>query len=331
MDGEPKRLSNNNSTTSTNDASGPIVVLFGAGASIHTEGIVPHSPPLGVKLFPAMQRWSSRWQSLWVPTADVFKQSFEKGMDFLFDTYEMAIQDKVPGVPSPHSVMQDLARYFLQFNLDNSATDPYSTFLRDCAAAGLLSRCVFITLNYEYLLEQALILRGMRPRVLRPHGGCRLVAKRGGKILMSDRRAIGRGYNAISARVRLCPPDVVLKLMEPPLGHYPCMAAYATGKWGQVAMRYMYRVRTRYAAQIERASLIVVVGARPWQADEHVWKPISNGLAPLLYVGARTGFDSWCDIARSDRVNTWVGDRFVRDRAALIDQMSSHLERPRPM
>lgn len=297
------------------------MVLFGAGASYHSAGILPERPPLGVDLFSALQDWSPRWRGLWYLSADPFKLSFEQGMDFLFKTYPNAIQDAAPGIPSPHAVMQDLARFFLRYRLDGSASDPYSLFLTALSRAGILDRCGFATLNYEHLLEDAMCRAGLVPAVLRPHGGCQLVASSGSRVLIHHQRAMGRGFYSKSQRATRRTALEVERLMVPPSGMYPCMAAYATGKFGQVGLDYMGRIRARFASRVARAEVLVVIGAKPWPADTHVWKPLSDSPAPLLYVGGADDFNKWTRCARPCASNLWISDKFVDSIDALVEEM----------
>lgn len=100
----------------------PHLVLFGAGASHGSRGIVPVPPPLGKDLFATLQRaFPVTWGTIGAELLPAFEQHFEEGMQALMSVYPGAIQDRVPGAPSPHHLMQDMARFFLSFELATAA------------------------------------------------------------------------------------------------------------------------------------------------------------------------------------------------------------------
>ena len=151
----------------------PRLVLFGAGASYGSAGIVPVSPPLGKDLYLALRRaFPASWGALSADLSGLFDRHFEKGMVELMQLYPKAVQPLRDGAPSPHALMQDIARFFLTFELAQGGQDLYSRFL--CALLrspnGMATH--FATLNSEHLLEQAMVRLGLKPAVLRPHGGC---------------------------------------------------------------------------------------------------------------------------------------------------------------
>lgn len=44
-----------------------------------------------------------------------------------------------------------------------------------------------------------------------------------------------------------------------------------------------------WADWVGKTALVIPIGVRPWLADVHVWNPIIQSTAQILYVGGRDG------------------------------------------
>jgi len=154
-----------------------LAVLMGAGASFGCGNVDPEAPPLGNQLFEKLKRaLPDSWGSLLTSDEnDVFRCDFEQGMA------------QIRRKPAAQRLLIDMALYFSTFR----ATGPncYSRLLE------LLDRtpdlqCVFCTLNYDLLLEQAITSNGRSlwtlgrtvgvvgpppVAVLKPHGSCNYI------------------------------------------------------------------------------------------------------------------------------------------------------------
>ena len=205
------------------------VVLFGAGASAFCGGVRPRNPPLGTDLFAELVRYSPTvWGTMSQDVQARFTTDFESGMRWIWGKYPIAIQSKIPGVPSPYALMRTMAAYFLQFKADGTGSDLYSRFVNVLHHHNKLDRVRLATLNYEGLLESGLAALGNPLHVLRPHGAANWWVE-GSVLLVGRGRAIGAGFNCIGRRVRAIPRNAILERMEKE-GKYPAMAIYMPEK-----------------------------------------------------------------------------------------------------
>lgn len=152
-----------------------LTFLFGAGASAGAGSILPERPPLGAELFKELRRLCPRtWGSLSASMATDLELDFEAGMGRVAE--EMSVV-----VPS---LMRDMAVYFIQFRSIGRGS-LYDRLIRDLEERGLLGSAVFSTLNYECILEYALLEAGLQidyfgnsgigvQQILKLHGSCNM-------------------------------------------------------------------------------------------------------------------------------------------------------------
>ncbi|NNE47778.1 MAG: hypothetical protein HKN37_14080 [Rhodothermales bacterium] len=303
--------------------SAPRFVLFGAGASYGSPGIVPVSPPLGRNLYPALRRaFPATWGAFSNDLVPQFESHFEQGLAALMRLYPGAVQPLRDGAPSPHALMKDMARFFLAFELAPGRQDLYSRFLMSLLRSPNGTATAFATLNYEHLLERAMSGLGLKPKVLRPHGGCQLWPISGGIIRAGQGRAIGAGMHSISARVRAAPSSRIhQRLNELDQARYPCMAMYMPGKNTQVGQRYLRRMQARFRERVAESRTVVLIGVRPWDEDTHLWPSIYSTSARVLYVGSDEDYRILASNRGRTRATLHIGDRFARVLDVLADEM----------
>ena len=70
-------------------------------------------------------------------------------------------------------------------------------------------------------------------------------------------------------------------------GLYPAMAHYAPGKEVQISEHSIQKVQDLYAAAVAAAESVGVIGVRPNVEDGHVWTPLAETPARILYVQQR--------------------------------------------
>ncbi len=287
------------------------LVLFGAGASFASPGILPVSPPLGGQLYGMLARaFPGTWGALGARLQRGFEAHFETGMAMLWSLYPKALAELKPGAPSPHLLMQDMARFFLSFRVIPGQHDLYSKLLLELHKTGKLLGTRFATLNYEHLLEQAMRYLKLRPQVLRPHGGCQFWVKRGGK-LFSQGRALGQGLHCISSRIKPLPAQATADLLNvPQQAQYPCMAIYVQGKLTQMGQRYLWRVQARFGRRALSARSVALIGVRPWVSDTHIWGPIIKTEGRVLYVGGENDYQQLVQHRGNRRFSAMVSNNF---------------------
>lgn len=298
------------------------VVLFGAGASFGSPAILPTPPPLGTDLYGLLAKaFPQSWGAVSEELERKFKEHFEIGMGALWSMYPAAVSSLKLGAPSPNVLMQDLTRFFISFRIAPNQQDIYSRFLIKLWSCSKGDDTCFATLNYEILLEQAMSTLGLKPRVVRPHGGCHLWTKKGGNIYGTN-KALGQGLNSVSSRIKTFPVQVINELLNKPnQAKYPCIAIYVEGKVTQMGQRYLWRIQNRFHRYIFECESVVLIGVRPWPKDYHVWNSIFETKAKVFYVGGQKDYATLKQHRGQDRQTCFVSDHFenvVEDLVEII-------------
>jgi len=162
-----------------------IVILFGAGASYGPGHVLPQAPPLGVNLYDALAaQYPKDWGSeshlgkMW---ASQLRDDFERTM------YEEVLP-KVSSLPLLEWHRR-VAEFFATYRVDGSGQDMYSLLLSGLRTTGLVGQVTFGSLNYDCLLEQAMLglqlttdytLKALASQgsvpVAKIHGSCNFIA-----------------------------------------------------------------------------------------------------------------------------------------------------------
>lgn len=297
-----------------------IVFLFGAGASHGAGGIIPEKPPLGSALFSELARiHSGSWGSLPGPMKAMFGDNFEKGMA---EVYQQA------GVAIPQ-LMREMAIYFAQFRPVTSDC-LYRRLVRDLKGSRMAQRSIFSTLNYECALEFSLNAEGetisyfeQEPVKSWPtwklHGSCNFFSK---ELQASPGVFFGTGVIVEGGIQALPSIDDVLRhcLVETALA--PVMNLYMQGKPLAVSPSVIRQIQAWWTQAILSASKVVVVGVYPNMEDDHLWKPLSETQAQLLFIGAEKAFQDWLAAHRQNH-SLYLGSRFSDSYDKLISNLSS--------
>jgi hypothetical protein len=298
------------------------VVLFGAGASFGSPAVLPVPPPLSADLYRVLAKaFPDSWGGVSDELQLKFEDHFETDMGALWDMYPAAVSPLIPGAPSPHRLMQDMARLFMSYHLAPGGHDLYTRFMIELRNASKGKDTSLSTLNYEHLAEQAMEKLDLKPQILRPHGGCRFWPRRGGH-LFGFGRAVGQGMHSVSSRIRLLPCNAIQRqLNKPGQSQYPCMAMYLEGKVTQMGQRYLWRAQDRFARRVLSANTVTLIGVRPWPPDTHIWQPIFETKATVLYVGGENDFKVLRKCRPDDRESVFVADRFEECIGDLVKRM----------
>lgn len=203
-----------------------------------------------------------------------------------------------------------MALHFLDFTLGSN--NCYRTLARKARGA------IFATLNYEWLLDEALIelgsVRGImgerqpgRAILLKLHGAANLVPD----IQHVSHIEISCYIEAIAAEVsyleRSEAKEIVSKFGP---GGAPCMALYAPGKPVLYSAEVVRRIQSDFVTELANARQVFIVGAKCWPADEHLWTPLADAAARLIFVNpddvGRAEFLKWAAAERPERrSNVW--------------------------
>jgi len=279
-----------------------IAFLFGAGASKGAGHITPKPPPLGGELYSELTpRFPDSWGTLPNERDALFHAHFKVGMDHLWK-HESS---------DASLLLSEMALYFSEFEPSTDGSDNYSQLLGWLNNRNLISKTAFATLNYECLLDVAAnrqdlkIAHNATPGLSRPghpplgnvliwkpHGACNLLPQ-----VEVYRGRFDMSADALNRSAYYKGPLRVLRLVEVRnryLSRYslpPAMSLFAPGKFTPVASEYVNSQRQEWGGWARTANLIVIIGAHPLLADDHVWQPIIESKVSVLYVGGTDGGD----------------------------------------
>jgi len=264
------------------------LILFGAGASYGSDTV--GTPPLGGQLFDELQRFNpDAWGTISGDLATEFRADFEQAMKLV----------------APHALaplQRAMAAFF--FRYQPAASNRYVQLVRRMKAAHWSG--AVCTLNYERLLELSVGLNGMQPVVgqpsdpgrslelCMPHGCCHLFCD-------SVRASAG----AVSFDAFAISTDGPVKAVVDPAEHRqrilqeafpPVMSYFEPQKRVTSGRSFLEGQRARWKELALVAESIAVVGVKVRPHDGHIWAPLGEAQARIIYCGgprAAEDFRTW--------------------------------------
>jgi hypothetical protein len=284
------------------------VVLFGAGASFGSEPKA-RVPPLGTKLFDELASFAPRtWGALPNPWPGQFRSDFETSMAGFISA---------GGFGAP--LQWDMASYFYtQFAATSSSA--YVELLK--ALAPKIDRYLFVTLNYELLLFQASTISGMdKLDVCLPHGNSCIccsnisasagVSFTGGISTAGEIRVFHNLRDFMSERTKNVFP--------------PVMSYYEPNKFTVSGANFIEDERVRFETAVASAERIALIGVRLHLIDKHIWEPLRNTKARIIYVSGPSSaahFSRWAE--NEGRMNDLSVSKYFREGMSdLIEFLST--------
>jgi hypothetical protein len=250
------------------------MILFGAGASAYSGSVEPHAPPLGNDLFDSLVAFDPFFAAIPAGLADRFRKNFEEGME--------AYRTRVDLL----TFLQRMSLYFLRFSILNHNRNFYSKLLY--LTGRLKNNYVFATLNYDLLLDQALLHRGLisnwaeTEKIVKLHGSPNYVideviaAGLRSNVIVSSHRTAAR----VGAPTRVVDPDTARRHCQ----RYdvaPAISAYAIGKKVFYGDERVLHQQKLFIEHLETISSIAVIGVNLNENDTHIWGPLANTKAKI--------------------------------------------------
>lgn len=293
------------------------VIIFGAGASYGSdnEGI---TPPLGANLFNELTRFNpDGWGKIDSTTADKFRIDFEAAMA------DLARQ--LPHALPP--LQRAMAAFFFNFK-------PQPTNLYRSIAKAFNKRKwegAFISINYERLLELSLLGEGIQPciglpqpgddkviELCLPHGCCHIFCESAhGRASMVSFAGMNVSTNG-PIKVIGAYPEYMQRIQNDAFP--PVMSYFEPNKQTTSGKSFILGQRQRYSEMVASAERIVLIGIRVREHDEHIWEPLAQSGAQLLYVSgeaSKAEYDAWEKKRRPKRSDVALSGYF-RDEFSEI-------------
>jgi hypothetical protein len=314
-----------------------VAILFGAGASKGAGYVTPCIPPVMNELFDRLakhfpQEWGRR-SPYWVH-AEKFKQDFEGTFsEVVLKQYK---DDSLPRITLPTlSILENqrnLALYFSRFDLDSSGRDLYSRLLSFLLEGGLIEHSTFGSLNYDCLFDQAIQRLGLlidyscgetEPktiRVAKVHGSCNFVTETIDENMRAQLASPGIRYER---KVIFLPPVNVEKSLKDRIvglepAHLPIMSQISPAKEDLLAPSQVQQCRNRWRDAVLNASKLAIIGVSPNPNDTHIWEPIKDASAKLLYIGSTSHFKVWASLSKDSK---HLGRTFKQGFDSLIREL----------
>lgn len=282
-----------------------ILILFGAGASKGCLGI-KSPPPLGDELFNDLcVRFPTTWNLL---SQDVtfkkkFERNFEEGMEWLYETRK----DKL-------AFLWDMTMFFAGFKFDNLKSSLYFKLIERYQRALLDQTIILSTLNYECLLEYAIIpfclpiYRGDEKgiKLLKPHGACNFKTE---GVTVARAASIDPQSFSINVPISFLHPDKVVEHFTN--NQLPAaMCLYMRGKKSIIAPDQIELIASEFKQLLISADTVVVIGVRPNPEDTHIWDNLRMREGNLFMIAGEEECEKWNDEHRQGKHFDWISNRF---------------------
>ncbi|NIM06320.1 MAG: hypothetical protein GTO55_08005 [Armatimonadetes bacterium] len=294
------------------------LILFGAGASFGSD--TQNTPPLGSDLFDALQRYDPPgWGQIPSELAQEFANDFEVGMTKLAEANSHAMP----------ILQRAMAAYF--FNFLPTTNNLYYRLAQRISSENWKGTCA--SLNYERLLEVSLGAAGVRPIVGRkpdnnrqielclPHGSCHIfcesVRAKAGSV------SFGPGVTISGQIVVIAAPGEHMQRIQQD-AFPPVMSYFEPQKLTASGVNFIQQQRQRWADLVKGASAIAIVGVKVRSRDEHIWKPLAESEARLVYCGgpsAAMAFRRWQQSTRSSANDRILKGYFAEEFENLCHQV----------
>jgi len=265
------------------------LIIFGAGASKGSDsnGI----PPMGNELFEELSSFNpDGWGKIPAELTSTLQQDFEKGMQ--------EISEKHSSIMGP--LQRAMAAYFFRFRTvqDSNLYVRLAKKINNSSWDGALA-----TLNYDLLLPCALNMQGISPvvgtetnedskiEVCMPHGCCHIFCsgvQATGNISFSGNISTEGDVEIISS-----PTKFQHKIQTEKFP--PVMSYFIPSKFTTSGTNFIKGQRKRFEKLVAESSTIAIIGIQIRPHDQHVWNPISNSSAKIIYCSGSGGrsFKNW--------------------------------------
>ncbi|HWS69783.1 MAG TPA: hypothetical protein VN325_44015 [Steroidobacteraceae bacterium] len=191
--------------------------------------------------------------------------------------------------------LRGMAKYFASFlpTADSHYVKLFAAFKAS------QSQAFIATLNYENLIEHALIKAGCNPSgVIKPHGSCGYLLQLDPTSTYRDIVSFGpAGTTFFEANplIELDPGKIRQWCDDANRSSFaPAMSFYAAGKHTPINARQIEVQRDEWERLAQQVEVCFVIGVRCNEADDHIWAPLAASSCRLIYVNpSDAGFAQW--------------------------------------
>ena len=271
----------------------PILLLFGAGASLGSGGMTS-PPPSGTRLFGELcEIYPDTWGKISGQFADNFKSlTFEGGMLALYEP------------PQPYNVnnlLNDMGMYFARFKIDDIKDNLYYQLFNRYRTRILEGKIVLSTLNYDCLIEYALFGSNITSiayygddngaKLLKLHGSCNFIP-RGFTVARTNDAKVILGSSNLNLGMDIVHPEKAEEELSK-AGIVPAMSLYARGKKNISCEQQILTMQSKFQEITQSAKAIFSIGIRPNADDHHIWDYIIKSQAKITLIAGKEDCQNW--------------------------------------
>lgn len=256
-----------------------VIVLLGAGASFGSKKALPHTPPLGNKLFDDLVARGGIAARLPKEIQNKFRLSFEDGMLEYYKTTNGNIM----------TFQRELAHYLARFS-----PLPGNVYIKLIKSLNR-SRVIYSSLNYDLLFEISAGYCNLNTHYTSNNhvDGVRLLKIHGSSNFWPDIPTgtivgctfMGSGRADIQAPIRpLNQKQTIYKCLQED-SVAPAIAMFAPGKQVKISPDYVENQYAMWLDAVKIASKIFIVGVRVHEVDTHIWGELGKVKGSVHYFG----------------------------------------------
>jgi hypothetical protein len=289
--------------------------VFGAGASYGSLDCKPNTPPLGNDLFRAM-RDGGFLSFVTDECAEKFSD-FEVGMGHFYKNYSHLVV----------RFLKEMSLFFLKYDLGHE--NLYLKIANQLAQSN--KRAVFMTTNYDLLIEKSLERAGLKYSysfgessgqisLLKIHGSCNFI---------SQNSVTGISFQfSPDWQKPIIKSNIVAELNLRKVMDFcfksslaPAIAMYSPEKTRLFDGEFVEEQYSSWTDSLSSCDKIFVVGLRVHLVDKHIWEPLAVTKSQIYYVGSQKDvFEKWA------HENNRAGDVVVSGRfEEAIDEIVSSI------
>lgn len=275
------------------------LIIFGAGASYGSDSLGP-LPPLGNGLLEELVNFSP---NTWGKLPEKYKKAcitdFEQGMQLLFKEQPLNLAP----------LQRAMAAYF--FSFQPRITNLYLRLGNLIRASKWNLKGSIVSFNYERLLEISLINEGLQPvigyprapnhiELCLPHGCCHIFLDsiRGSGFLFT-----ANNIQIDGGRIRVISDPIEFNMRIGNDVFPPIMSYFDPHKRTTSGQRFIDDERRRYAELVMSAEKLGIIGLKVRTFDDHIWGPLSDSEAEIIYCAGRRGAEEYSNWAKEYRID----------------------------